>query len=99
MISGCQVTGEEGRRGLNSSPSSPQEADHVLAQRLDGERPLTIHLQFVPLPCVGHEKLFGGWQASGQLCCGQAGPKHLKHLGNGLQCQGKVFNGLEGQTI
>lgn len=98
-ISGCQVTGEEGRKGLNTSPGSCQEADHLLAQRLDCERPLTTHLQLVPLPSVGHEKLFSGRHASGQLRRGQAGPKRLKHPGRGLQCQGKVFDGLEGQTI
>lgn len=99
MFGGFQVTGEEGRRELNSAPSSLQEADHLLAQRLDCERPLTTHLQLVPLLCVGHKQLCSRWHASGQLCHGQVGPKCLKHLGSGLQCQGKVFDGLEGRTI
>ena len=98
MVSGCQVTGQEGLT-FNFAPRTLQEADHLPAQRLASERSLTTHLQLVPLPHVGHEKVFSGRNAYGQVCCSQAGPKSLKHLGSGLQCQSKVFNGLEGQTI
>ena len=97
MVSGCQVTGEEGLT-FNFAPRTLQEADHLPAQRLASDRSLTTHLQLVLLPHVGHEKVFSGKDASRQLCCSQAGPKSLKHLGSGLQCQSKVFNGLEGQT-